>query len=498
MDFITKTTPFPFQLEALRLGCFKEYFAYFMDMGTGKSKVTIDTAATLFHHNHINFMLLTCPKFVSNSWINEQLPEHMGVDYAAIRYVPSKGRSKTYIKELKDFKNTKNALKIVVCNYEAFLNRDNVNEFYNMLRVYRALWVVDESSRIKNYDAVSSNTIIKLAPHARYRRILTGTPITKDLCDLWAQYKFLHPQIIDCDTFVKFKNKFTIQEPIPNNWLKGRLKGNKSVVVQRVVGFKNTKTLLDLINPHTFRIKLDGNIPEPIFLRKEVELTPEQSRAYNDVKEKVQIEILDELRGGDVSTIDISSTMGKISKLQQILCGFIYDEEHKPIRIKNNRAKICADIICESSSPVIIFYWFREARELIVEELTKRKISYTEDPDLFNSKPDEYSVFLGQMASKSMGLNLQRAKITIYYNNTVFAEYRWQSERRNYRLGQDSTVVYIDLITPGTVEEGIIDNIASKTIRARLIDQIQNPDEYLKHSHRDAVIDIVNRFVLDK
>lgn len=489
-NFITKTTPYEFQIKALELGCFKEYFAYFMDMGTGKSKVTLDTAATLFHNKHINFMLLTCPKFVIGNWINDQIPTHLSCDYTVIRYVSAKYRSKSYKQELLSFKHSKNKLKIVLCNFAAFLNDDNVNEFYNMLRIYNSLWVIDESSKIKNIGAISTKTIISLAPTANYRRILTGTPMTIGLQDLWSQYMFLNPSIIGCNTFTKFKNRYTIQERVPSAWLSGRFKHS---IIMRIVGYQNQDELLKLINPHTFRIKLEeGVIPMPVFIKKEVELTSEQKKLYEEIKNKIQIEITSET-SDEATTINLESTIAKISKLQQVLCGFIYDENHNVIRVKSNRAKICADLINESSSSVIIFYWFRPDFDLITEELTKQGITFTSDPDEFTLHKDKYKVFVGQMASKSMGSNLQHAKITIYYSNCFFAEYRWQSERRNYRLGQDSSVVYIDLITPNTIEEKIINNLTDKTNKAKFIDDIGYDK---RHQATELLQEIIEKYIL--
>jgi SNF2 family DNA or RNA helicase len=184
MNYKFKSKPFAHQSKALEMSWDKEVFAYFMEMGTGKSKVLIDNIAMLYNAGKINGALIVAPKGVYKNWFDSEIPIHMP-DY--IEKKVGLWRTDPNAKDLKPLFATGAELHILIMNVEAFSTKKGVQFAEKFLSCHNSMIGIDESTTIKNPQAKRTRSIIQLGRNSKYRRILTGSPVTKSPLDLFSQ-----------------------------------------------------------------------------------------------------------------------------------------------------------------------------------------------------------------------------------------------------------------------------------------------------------------------
>jgi SNF2 family DNA or RNA helicase len=272
MNYKFKTKPYQHQLNALALSWEKPYFAYFMEMGTGKSKVLIDNIAMLYDKGKINGALIIAPKGVIGTWYKDQIPGHMPdhVEYKAVMWQANINIKQQ--KKLDTLFETGEDLHILVMNVESFSTKKGIEFAYKFLSCHNTMMTIDESTTIKNPDAKRTKNICKLGPHAKYRRILTGSPITKSPLDLYKQCDFLAPELLGHSSYYSFRTRYAI--------MKTANFGGRSV--QIVVGYRNLPELTDMLKAFSYRVLKDEclDLPKKTFMKRIVKLTKEQDYAY--------------------------------------------------------------------------------------------------------------------------------------------------------------------------------------------------------------------------
>lgn len=472
-DFEFKSKPFDHQLKALMLSKDKEYYGYFMEMGTGKTKVIIDNAAYLYGKKLINSLIILAPNGVHAQWIKEQLPEHLPewVKHEAAIY---RATEHSCLKSLaKLAKEKTDALKIIAFNIDALSSEKGGRVITSFLSNHNAMFVIDESVRIKTPSAIRTKWAIKLGELAKYRRIMSGAPVTKGTEDLFTQFKFLHEDILGYSSYYTFRNNACIMGGFEN---------------RQIVGYKPyaMQEIERKIEAHTFRItkKECLDLPDKIYSTRYVELTDEQAKIYDKLEEDLQID-LDSIRqmkelqeNGETKKVDsaLMSAITKMLRMQQVVCGhFAHKEEDSDLLIElpTNRIEVLIDCIEEAQGKVIVWSRFVADIKRISKRLQEKKIYYRTYYGEVNTKEREVSikefrenpeckVFLAQPASGGTGLNLAVANTVIYFSNDFNADTRWQSEDRAHRIGQKSNVNYIDLISLNTIDEDILKALKNK------------------------------------
>lgn len=459
--FPFKIKPFDHQLKAFALSKDRRNFALFMEMGTGKSKVIIDVAAYLFSIGEIDTLLITAPNGVHRQWLNEQIPEHMAefVPYNSIAY--QSNWTKKFCKAFEEVMDSPpDELKIISFHIDAFSTKKGVDIASRVLNSGRCLWVVDESVRIKSPSAQRTKNILKLSGLAPYKRILSGAPITQGVEDLYSQLKFLDEDILGFSSFWSFKSFFCVEQPIP-----GAPAG-----ARKIIGYQNLSSLQEALEGHSFRVtKADClDLPEKLYMTREVPLTSEQVKAYEELKHN----LVTQLSSGEVVTAPMAAV--KLMKLQQVLCGFLIPEVGAPaVHIPNNRISTTIDIIKETSGKILLWARFHYDIDQLRDALTKEGVEFVEyhgrvhqedrvtSLRRFKTEP-AVKVFLANPQAGGTGLNLAEASTAIYYSNDFNADTRWQSEDRIHRIGQNSRCTYIDLISPGTIDLHILKSLRAK------------------------------------
>ena len=207
-----KTKPFKHQADALNESWAAEYYALFMEMGTGKSKVAIDNIGLLYEQGELDAALVIAPKGVYDNWVKGEFPAHLpeSITRSIVRWDPK--TTKTYMAMLEEFiMEDFDGLKIFVMNVEAFSTPRGAKTAGRFLvQNPNNMMIVDESTTIKNRKAARTKNLQVLQKFAKYRRILTGSPITKSPMDLFSQCSFLAPTALGYNSYFAFQNRYAV------------------------------------------------------------------------------------------------------------------------------------------------------------------------------------------------------------------------------------------------------------------------------------------------
>ena len=480
MNYKFKTKPYAHQLTALEKSWEKQVYAYFMEMGTGKSKVLIDNISMLYDKGKINGALIIAPKGVYQNWYNSEIPTHL-VDHIDKKMVLWQAMiNKTQAKKLNTLFKTGEELHILIMNVEAFSTKKGVDFAHKFLNCHNALIAVDESTTIKNPGAKRTKNILGLSKYSKYRRILTGSPVTKSPLDLYTQCYFLSPWLLDHSSFYTFKNRYAVMRTA--NF------GGRSV--QIVVGYRNLGELSEKLKPFSYRVLKDDclDLPKKTFMKRIVQLSDEQKKVYSQMKQTA----LAFLNGKAATT---ATVMTQLMRLHQITCGHFTADDGTTQILKNNRIDELIDLLHEVHGKVVIWAHYRHDIETIVEHIKKEfntgvdnsVMTYYGDTSVEDRQkaikeiqdPDSPVRFLvGTPQTGGYGITLTAASTMIYYSNGYDLEKRQQSEARIDRIGQTKPMTYVDIIAEDTVDERIVKalrkkiNIASQVMGEELKDWI--------------------------
>ncbi len=355
MNYKFKTKPYAHQLKALEMSWNKEVFAYFMEMGTGKSKVLLDNVAMLFDRGKINSVLIVAPKGVYKNWYDSEIPEHLPkhinrnvVLWKALITKEQKSKLDSLFEQ--DF--TK--LQILLMNVEALSTSKGLNFARQFLNVKKVLFAVDESTTIKNPGAKRTKNILGLSKLGKYRRILTGSPVTKSPLDLYTQCFFLDPFLLDHASYYSFRTRYALMRTANFN---GRS-------VQIVVGYHNLAELSKKLESFSYRVLKDDclDLPPKTYMKRVIQLTPEQKKVYQQMKQMA----LAELNGKMVTTMNVIT---QLMRLQQITCGHFKADDDSIQNIKSNRITELMDVLEEVEGKAIIWAHWRHDIDTIVESI---------------------------------------------------------------------------------------------------------------------------------
>jgi SNF2 family DNA or RNA helicase len=480
INYKFKTKPYAHQLTALEKSWEKQVYAYFMEMGTGKSKVLIDNISMLYDKGKINGALIIAPKGVYQNWYNSEIPTHL-VDHIDKKMVLWQAMiNKTQAKKLNTLFKTGEELHILIMNVEAFSTKKGVDFAHKFLNCHNALIAVDESTTIKNPGAKRTKNILGLSKYSKYRRILTGSPVTKSPLDLYTQCYFLSPWLLDHSSFYTFKNRYAVMRTA--NF------GGRSV--QIVVGYRNLAELSEKLKPFSYRVLKDDclDLPKKTFMKRIVQLSDEQKKVYSQMKQTA----LAFLNGKAATT---ATVMTQLMRLHQITCGHFTADDGTIQILKNNRIDELIDLLHEVHGKVVIWAHYRHDIETIVEHIKKEfntdvdnsVMTYYGDTSVEDRQkaikeiqdPNSPVRFLvGTPQTGGYGITLTAASTMIYYSNGYDLEKRQQSEARIDRIGQTKPMTYVDIIAEDTVDERIVKalrkkiNIASQVMGEELKDWI--------------------------
>lgn len=457
-----KTVPFKHQKEVWDISKDAEAFALFMEQGTGKTKVILDTAVHLYNKGEIDLLLVIAPNGVHRNWIINEVPIHLAMEDHLYRSswwaLTMKGRDKKRYNKVVETNFI--GLRIIAVNIEALSQKRGAEFVKNTAILYKTLIVIDESSKIKTPKAKRTKSLIQIGKQCEYKRILTGTPVTQGPLDLYTQFRFLGEPICGVTSFIAYKHTF-------GDWVK-KMNYKTHRQYEELVEYKNLDLLKKEIQPISFRVTKAEclDLPAKIYERRYIALSNDQLQAYKSLSLSLKAEISEH-------EITTALVLTKILRLQQILGGFIGTDEGETIQIpgSNPRLEVLEEVIEETQGKIIIWSRFVKEIESIIELLPKEQtVAFyggvnNNDRDVaisrFQNDPT-CRYFIGQQHSAGYGLTLTAASTVIYYSNDFSLEARLQSEDRAHRIGQKNNVTYIDFEAIGTIDEQIITALRNK------------------------------------
>lgn len=472
-DYSFRTEPYAHQLEAWLLSRDKPEFALFMEQGTGKTWVDINTACYLFLQKKIDGHLVICPNAMKDPWdemYREHAPESIELD---IFIWEAKTRHKAEAWILKQTTGVQ-PLRILIMNVDAFSGELGARIGQLFVARHGSLVTVDESTKIKSNSSKRTKAVTKVGKGAYYRRIMSGAPVVQSPLDMFSQARFLNPELLGHSSYWSFRNHYAI------------LGGFN---MRQVVGYSNMPELQAKVAAFSYRkLKVEClDLPDKIYERRIIELEPEQQRLYNEMRDDMKAEL------GEVK-FSVTIALQKITALARITGGFFphdgEDADGLPMRllteIPGPNAKLVAlyDLIEDNpDEKFIIWAKFTAEIEMIGEALAETfgddqvvlfygKTSQAERKAnrlAFQKDPGKARFFIGQAKAGGMGLTLTASHQVVYFSNDYDLEARIQSEDRAHRIGQTKNVVYTDLVAKGTIDLQLLRALRNKKGLADLV-----------------------------
>ena len=460
MNYKFKTKPYAHQLTALEKSWNRETYAYFMEMGTGKTKVLIDNVAMLYDKGKVNGALIIAPKGVVGTWYNQEIPTHLPKHIENVCVLWQSNITKEQSRKLGTLFKTGEELHFLIMNVEALSTTKGTDFARKFLSSHNTLMAIDESTTIKNPKAKRTKNIIKLSELAKYRRIMTGSPVTRNPLDLYSQCQFLSPWLLDFQSYYAFRTRYAIMKT-------ANISGRQ---IQLVAGFQRLAELSEKLKPFSYRVlKADClDLPDKIYMKRQIKLSPDQNKLY----EQMRKEALATLNGKRVTTVN---ALTQLMRLHQITCGHFTSDDGTTQPIKNNRIDELMDVLEEIEGKAIIWAHYQYDINTIIKEVEKVHgpgsiVDYygltPQDERQENIKKfqndDKCRFIVGPPQTGGYGITLTAANTVIYYSNGYDLEKRLQSEDRAHRIGQQKSVTYVDILADETVDEKIVKSLRKK------------------------------------
>lgn len=449
------------QIKAYNIALALRGAALLMDMGTGKTLSAVAITGRRFLDGRIKRVLIIAPTSVCAVWPQE---------YAKFGDFPARvalllGDHAQRVRQLKWLcapapTGMQEPLRVAVINYEsAWRLTDGKTDH---LREFAADMVIcDESQRIKSPTAKQSKAVWKLGDLARYRMILSGTPIQRDTRDIWSQYRFLDPSVFPM-SYGSFQSRYAIM---------GGFEG------RQYIGARNLEELTRKTHACGYRVRKEEclDLPEKTFEDYPVELDPKTRQLYKTLQKQSVAELEN---GGEVTA---NHVLVRMLRLQQLTGGFLVDDAGERHQVNTAKldalSEIVESLVLDEGKKLIIFSRFLAEMDAIEQAvgvmLKKQRLSLVRIDGSVKAKDrggivarfqtdPACRVFLGELDACAEGLTLTSAQTVVYYSvNWNFAKYQ-QSADRVHRIGQTGTCTYIHLVVPKTIDTKIMQALKNK------------------------------------
>lgn len=434
-------------------------FGFLFEMGCGKTLTAIATMGAAYQLGAIKKVLIVAPTSVCSVWPKE-FDEYADFKYNVAVLLGDKQKRLATLRSLDSFPFE--ALKVAVINYESTW-REGIKEA--LLDFGADMVICDESQRIKDPKAQQSKAMHEIGDRAKYKLILSGTPVQNNAIDLYSQYRFLDPSVFGTNYFA-FRNRYAIMGGFDR---------------KQIVGYKDLDKLIQKEHSIAYRVTKEEalDLPEQTFLTQYVDMDSRAKNLYDRIKRDSFAELEN---GGQITA---PTVLTKLLRLQQFTGGFIQaDEGTKPEFVFKGKINALEDIlddyVISAGKKLVVFCRFRPEIDLISASLKKKKICFgsiygdikIEERGAivkdFQENP-ETKVFLAQIDTAGLGITLTAADTCVYYSeNFNYAAYS-QSLARIHRIGQKNRCTYIHLVVEHSIDETILKALARKEDLAKTV-----------------------------
>lgn len=480
-------------------------WAILWEQGTGKTKLILDTVGWLYAEGKVDCLLVVAPSGVHRNWVTDEIPKYLPESFN-IRAHVWQGSSATTQKHRRSLNDTiqHDGLAVIVMTYDSVITELGKKALWEFLRKRKTFMVLDESTRIKTPSARRTKVLLGCSDKALYKRILTGTPIVNSPFDIYSQIKFLDSEYwsktLNVSTFAGFKVKFGV-------WIESYGMGR---TFDQLVSYRDLPQLQDALKGISSRVTKEEvlDLPPKMYTKRNFQLTPVQQRLYEQLKTdmvtwlnqdepctscgatgKVEWEGESEPCGscegtGKAKSGEITAPLAivKLLRMQQVLCGYVQtDNEDDLVELpgSNPRLEALLEAIEEQPGKIIVWARFRRDIDLIMRALIKagrKPVRYDGAVDENERAANKHAfqfgdadIFVSNPSVGAEGLTLTAARTVIYYNNTFKLQERLQSEDRAHRIGQNHSVLYIDIVAPETIDEKVLQALREKMNVAGMI-----------------------------
>lgn len=433
-------------------------FAFLFEMGTGKTLTSIATMGAMYEMGAIERVLIVAPTSVCPVWPKD-MQEQADFTFTTALLTGAKDKRIKALKALD--KVGDGTLKVAVINFESCWR----DEIFDSLIEYDAdLIIADESQRIKSHNAEQSKAMHKLGDLARYKLILSGTPVQNNAIDIYSQYRFLDPSVFGTN-FYAFRGKYAIMGGFNR---------------KQIVGYRDLDELIKKEYSIAYRVTKEEalDLPEQTFIVRNIPLEGKAKALYQELKRNSYAE----LDNGD--TVTAPTVLTKLLRLQQFTGGYIQPDDGAPEFVFDGKIKALEDIIDDyvigEGKKLVIFCRFRPEINLITKLIEKKKIKYMsiygdvkiEDRgalvDDFQTNP-ETKIALLNISCAGLGITLTASSMAVYYSvGWNYAEFS-QSLSRIHRISQKNVCTYIHLVIEHTVDKDVYKALEHKEDLAKSI-----------------------------
>lgn len=459
-NFKFKTEPYSYQ----KIGSAKVYgrreSCLAADPGLGKSKMCIDGLSAKFLDGTIERVLIVAPKTVRMVWAQE-FDKHCPVPYD-IKLVKDSRKS------IPEFKAGHLAVLVATAeNIGQLLARSMGKRF---IELGKCALVIDESHLMKNPQALRTKACIELSKKCVSSTIISGTLIGNGIEDLFSQFNILHEKIIGYPDFYSFRDRYC------------KMGGYMS---KKIVGYQNTEELKSSIDPYIFRARFEDclSLPPKVYITRVVEMQGVQARDYKELADKKRL---------DYREIETTNSLDLMVRLHHIAGGFVpimektSDDVYKSNGYEHiNTSKVDEVLVlCEeyANQSMVIWCNYRHEIQAVFEALSKKyglnsvvqihgDVSEQARATAIRALQSGDARFMvSTQSSGGVGTTMVAANVAVYYSSNFSYINRKQSEDRIYRIGQNKTVLIVDLITDDSIDVLIMQALQAKSDLAQWLD----------------------------
>jgi len=412
----------------------------FMEMGTGKTRTAIELA--IRRRYKIRRVVWFCPVSIKET-IRREIMKHTDARPDDIHVF----NGWTNVRTVPD-------VFWYIAGIESMSSSARTVFTVNALVDAETFAIVDESTYIKGHRSKRTERLTAICKRARYRLILTGTPLTQGVVDLFAQMRFLSPKILGYSSFYSFAH----------NHLEYSDKYRELIVRAH-----NTEYLAARVKPYVYQVTKSEclTLPDKIRDSRWFEMTREQREWYLETKREMLMDI-------DYDDFDSITIFRLFSALQQVVSGFLNIDQEKRRTFLHNRINTLLDVVENLAGEQVIIWAKFEYDILSIRDALAAE--YGEDQvclfygklneRLRNESIDRFRsgarFLVATPASGGHGLTLNEAAYVVFYNNGFKYSERIQAEDRSHRIGQERKVTYIDLVCSDSIDERIMSALAGK------------------------------------
>ncbi len=481
-----------------KVALFSNAHALFMEQGTGKTPVIIrriceNSRKYKARTGKVYNVLIVCPKNVRNNWLRE-IKEFTTVtgNISVVRGTKLE-REKQILTAFAVRADV--TFSVIICSYDSI---SSTSEMFSVAKFNDI--ILDESHYIKNSRTKRWKCLKDLRENSDNGFVLSGTPITNSIIDLYTQLEFIDKGMSGFSSFAKFKEFYGVYE-----------QDFSGTGVSKLVGYQNLPFLQERLSRVAMlitKVEAIPTMPLKVYLEREITLSEEQLNWYKSISDSIAIEI----KNADMNnTMTANHFLTKMLRLAQITSGFLKtDDEVDTLGIIQKRGKIVRSkenpkleelvkVIQETTDKEKIIVWANWTEDIIqiAERLKKENINCctftgsTSDTNRIKAEDDfnkkdavSMKVFIGNAAAGGTGLNLRgydpsndthgaNCTTVVYYSQGWSMVHRSQSEDRAHRKGTRVPVTYVDLVVPSSIDEEIRNAVKMKQIDARSVQDIK-------------------------